>query len=74
MKIRNIIICFILSVVICFNCSSFRRDTYAFAAVVPIVVGGEVVLELTAAALAALAGAIVGMSITSDSGTVTDSD
>ena len=74
MKIRNIIICFMLSVVICFNCSSFRRDTYAFAAVVPIVVGGEVVLELTAAALAALAGAIVGMAITSDSGTVTDTD
>lgn len=70
----NVFISFVLSFVIVLNCNVYRRDTYAFAPAIPIVVGGEVVLELTAAAFAALAGAVVGMAITPDSGTVTDTE
>lgn len=73
MSKKNILISFILSLIICFNCSSFRRNTYAVAVAIPVIaVGGDIALKLTAAAVAAVAGIIVGLGITSE--TAEDND
>lgn len=71
----NVCLSLIMCAVIIINCNLYRRDVYAVVAAIPVIaVGGGIALKLTAAAVAAVAGIVVGLGITSDSGSASDND